>query len=89
MSLKSAIDRLYKPEYLIKTPAPEGGDYDAKRIYSTLVRFSWPAALEATLVGFISFADAIMVGKVGPEAIAAVGVTNQPRFIFFRGFFRA
>ncbi|OQA49520.1 MAG: Multidrug resistance protein NorM [Firmicutes bacterium ADurb.Bin300] len=87
MSLKSAIDRLYKPEYLIKTPAPEGGDYDAKRIYSTLVRFSWPAALEATLVGFISFADAIMVGKVGPEAIAAVGVTNQPRFIFFAVFF--
>lgn len=87
MSLKSAVGRLYKPEHLIKSPAPNDGSYDAKKIYSTLIKFSWPAALEAMLVGFISFADSIMVGKISSDAIAAVGVTNQPRFIFFAVFF--
>ncbi|NLA73726.1 MAG: MATE family efflux transporter, partial [Clostridiales bacterium] len=87
MKIKTLIDRLYKPEYLIKSPPAEDGSYDAKRIYGTLLKFSWPAALEALLVGFISFADSVMVGKVSSNAIAAVGVTNQPRFLFFAVFF--
>ena len=87
MKIKTLIDRLYKPEHLIKSPPAEDGSYDAKRIYGTLLKFSWPAALEALLVGFISFADSVMVGKVSSNAIAAVGVTNQPRFLFFAVFF--
>ncbi len=87
MTVKSFIDRLYKPEHLIKSPPANDGSYNAKEVYTTLLKFSWPAALESLLVGFISFADAIMVGKVSSDAIAAVGVTNQPRFLFFAIFF--
>lgn len=88
MSLKTAIERLYKPEYMIKSsPTEEKRSYDTKKIYSTLIKFSWPAALESMLVGLISFIDSVMVGKVSSDAIAAVGVTNQPRLVFFAVFF--
>lgn len=87
MKVKALLYRLYKPEHLIKSPPAKDGSYDAKRVYSTLLKFSWPAALEALLVGFISFADSVMVGTVSSNAIAAVGVTNQPRFLFFAVFF--
>ncbi len=85
--MKTALYRLYKPEYLVKTPPPDDGSYDTKRVYTSLLRFSWPAALEAVLIGLLTFVDTIMVGQVSPAAIAAVGVTNQPRFIFFAVFF--
>ncbi len=85
--MKTALHRLYKPEYLVRTPPPDDGSYDTKKVYTSLLRFSWPAALETVLIGLLSFVDTIMVGQVSPSAIAAVGVTNQPKFIFFAVFF--
>ena len=87
MGIKTAAQHLYKPEYLIKSPPPPDGSYDTRSVYSALLRVSWPAVLEALLIGLVSFADSIMVGRVGSAAIAAVGVTNQPRFLFFSVFF--
>ncbi len=39
-----------------------------------------PALVEMLLVTLVSMADMIMVGRIGPAAIAAVGLTNQPVF---------
>ena len=40
-----------------------------------------PATTETTLVGIMGIIDTIMVGTISAAAIAAVGITNQPRFI--------
>jgi len=40
-----------------------------------------PATTEAVLVGIMGMIDTIMVGTISTAAIAAVGITNQPRFI--------
>lgn len=49
--------------------------------YKNFYRIAWPSALEALLVGLVGSVDTIMVGSMGKGAIAAVGITNQPKFI--------
>ena len=52
-----------------------------KEIYQTAFRIAWPSTLEAVLVGLVGVIDTIMVSALGSGAIAAVGLTNQPKMI--------
>lgn len=54
---------------------------ETRTAYSNFYKIAWPSALEALLVGLISVVDTIMVGTLGKGAIAAVGITNQPRLL--------
>lgn len=45
-----------------------------------------PAVIELILTSLTSLADTVMVGKLGPYAISAVGLTNQPRFVMLAVF---
>lgn len=53
----------------------------ASVLYQNAFRIAWPSIIEAVLVTLISFVDTMMVGVLGPSAIAAVGITAQPRLI--------
>jgi len=53
----------------------------SKEVYKNFFNVAWPSALEALLVGLIGFIDTMMVSSLGKGAIAAVGITNQPKFI--------
>lgn len=53
----------------------------SKTIYTNAFAIAWPSVLESVLVGLVSAIDSMMVGTIGPEAIAAVGITTQPRYI--------
>jgi putative MATE family efflux protein len=66
---------------MVKPSLIKGGLPTAKEAYSTLLNLAWPAALEGLLVSLISSADTIMVGGIGPAAISAVGITNQPKYL--------
>lgn len=50
-------------------------------MYQKALLIAWPAALEGLLISVISSADTMMVGTISPAAIAAVGLTMQPRMI--------
>ena len=50
-------------------------------LYALALTISWPAALEGLLISVISSADTMMVGGLGPQAIAAVGLAAEPRMI--------
>lgn len=50
-------------------------------VYKRQFDLTWPCAVESVLVSLIGSIDTMMVGGIGPEAIAAVGITNQPKFI--------
>lgn len=52
-----------------------------KSVYKNFLKMAWPSALESLLVGLVSSVDTMMVGTLGNNAITAVGVTNQPRFL--------
>ena len=46
-----------------------------------VLRLAWPCVLENLTVIMISFVDAAMIGVLGPEATAAVGVNASPSWL--------
>lgn len=42
---------------------------------------AWPAVLESFFVAFVGIVDSMMVSELGDYAVAAVGLTIQPKFI--------
>ncbi len=53
------------------------------RLYRSFMKIAWPALVEAVLGGLVNFVDSMMVSVVGEEGVAAVGLTGQPRMIFY------
>lgn len=54
---------------------------DRAEIRKRIVNLALPALAEMTLMTLVSMADMIMVGRLGPWAITAVGLSNQPMFV--------
>ena len=52
-----------------------------KKLYKQSISIAWPSTVEGALLSIISSIDTMMVGTLGPAAIAAVGLTSQPRMI--------
>lgn len=75
------LRRFFSCEYMIKPEKIQGEIPSDKQIYKDTLDVAWPSAMEAVLVQLIASVDTMMVGGLGPEAIAAVGLTNQPKFI--------
>ena len=45
------------------------------------VRMAWPSVLESFFVALAGLIDSLMVSKMGAYAVAAVGLTTQPKFL--------
>ncbi len=73
--------RLYSVSNMIKKQDIIGDVPDTRQVYKNAIDMAWPSAIEAVLVGLVSSIDIMMVGALGASAIAAVGITNQPKFI--------
>ena len=54
---------------------------DNSKIYKHAFEIAWPSALESVFLGLISAVDTMMVGSLGTNAIAAVGICTQPKFV--------
>lgn len=54
---------------------------DNKSIYKRTYQIAWPSAVESVLIALIGAVDLMMVGSLGSASIAAVGITNQPKFL--------
>ena len=79
--LKDLLTRIFSCRYMVKPEHVKGELPSTKEGYNTTLKIAWPSIVEAILVSLIASVDTMMVGVIGPEAIAAVGITNQPRFI--------
>lgn len=75
------LERLYHPKHMVKPLLVCGELPSVKSAYSTAFGTAWPSISETFLVALISMADTVMVGAIGSEAIAAVGLVTQPRFL--------
>lgn len=66
----------------------EYGDLPSdKSIIKDTVTIAWPSVLESFSVNLAGVLDTIMVGALGAPAIAAVGLTTQPKFLALGIFF--
>jgi len=52
-----------------------------KGTFSTILTMAIPSMLESFFVCFAGLVDSFMVSSMGPEAVAAVGLTTQPKFL--------
>lgn len=52
-----------------------------REAYRKVFQIAWPAVVESVLISLISVVDTAMVSGMGKEAIAAVGISGQPRSI--------
>lgn len=75
------IRGFFDVENMIKPEQRRGPLPPSKEMYRKFMEIAWPSALESVLVGLVGAVDTMMVGNLGDAAIAAVGITNQPKFI--------
>gem|GEM_PF-35085 len=61
-------------------------EVSSRMLYKDIVRIAWPSFVELTLTQLTSMVDMMMVGQLGPWAISAVGLTNQPKFLMMTMF---
>ena len=81
MGVFERIRNFFIPRHMVKQALICGEIPPTKEVYSTAFRIAWPSTLEAVLVGLVGVIDTIMVSSLGSGAIAAVGLTNQPKMI--------
>lgn len=67
----------------MKTKTP---GYQKENIKIT-VDMAWPAIVESFFVAFAGLVDSLMVSSLGSYAVAAVGLTTQPKFVGLSLFF--
>jgi putative MATE family efflux protein len=58
-----------------------------KPLVKTTLRMAWPSVLECFFIHLVGLVDSLMVSRLGAYAVAAVGLTIQPRFIGLALFF--
>lgn len=75
------IKSFYSVKSMVKEKDVIGEIPSTKQVYKRAFDVAWPSATESVLVGLVSAIDTMMVGVLGTGAIAAVGITNQPKFI--------
>ncbi|MEG2677938.1 MAG: MATE family efflux transporter, partial [Oscillospiraceae bacterium] len=54
---------------------------DNRLILKRTLKMAWPSVLESALLAVVGFVDTMMVSVLGDYAIAAVGLTQQPKML--------
>ena len=60
---------------------------DRKSMTRRAIAVAWPAVAESFFIVLAGMIDTMMVSELGPYAVAAVGLTGQPKFIGLTVFF--
>lgn len=85
-------ERVYN-ETMRRQQAPSNGGKDIMRghfdksITADVLQMAWPAVCESFFVALAGMVDSLMVSSMGANAVAAVGLTTQPKFMGFALFF--
>ena len=58
-----------------------------RKIISETIGMAWPAVVESFFTAFVGLVDSYMVSSLGSNAVAAVGLTTQPKFLGLALFF--
>lgn len=73
--------RYFSGEKILGKTEAYGAIPPDKTLLSTTLKLAWPSILESFLVSLVGMVDTVMVGTLGSSAIAAVGLTTQPKYL--------
>lgn len=79
--------KLFDVQRVLKQEPVAGPIPPSKSLLKDTLNMAWPSVVESFLVALVGFIDNIMVSGLGTFAIAAVGLTTQPKFICLCLFF--
>jgi len=71
----------------VKPEARRGEITPSRKAYWATLLIALPAVAEMVSLALMGMIDMVMVGRLGYQAVAAVGITTQPRMLFFSAFF--
>ena len=58
-----------------------------KQLIKETINIAWPAVVESFFIAFVGLVDSYMVSGLGSNAVAAIGLTTQPKFLGLSMFF--
>ena len=79
--LSTLIRKIFSVENMVKQESLHGELPGTRDAYKNLLAIAIPSIIEMVFVSLIGSVDVVMVGQLGYEAIAAVGLAGQPRLI--------
>lgn len=79
--MNAVLAKIFCAQRILKNAPAEGEMPDDETLLRRAFRVAWPSTLESFLVALVGMVDTIMVSSLGAYAIAAVGLTSQPKFI--------
>ena len=85
--MPTVLRRFVDPACMLPESEQLGEVPDIKPFYRSILKIAVPAMVESALVSLVTVVDTAMVGTLGTESIAAVGITGQPRFVVLVPFF--
>lgn len=53
-----------------------------RELYHDIIQIAWPSLCELFLTSLVNMVDTMMVGGLGADAISAVSIATQPKFLF-------
>lgn len=53
-----------------------------RELYRDVMQIAWPSLCELFLTSLVNMVDTMMVGNLGADAISAVSIATQPKFLF-------
>ena len=74
--------RFFNTRHMVKEEFVVGDIPSNKDAYGVALRIALPSIIEMVSLSFIGMVSTAMVGNLGYEAVAAVGLVGQPRMIF-------
>ncbi len=71
----------FSSDTILKNTEVNGEIPSTRNILGTVAKIAWPSTVESFFVALVALIDTIMVSGLGESAVAAVGLTTQPKFI--------
>ena len=72
---------------IAQTKSPEKQPKHSRENIRITFNMAWPSIVESFFVAFAGLVDSLMVSSLGAYAVAAVGLTTQPKFVGLSLFF--
>jgi len=76
------LERIFSTRNMVPEHFVKGEITPSKEAYKTTADMATPAVAEMVSIALIGMVDMAMVGQLGAFAVAAIGLTSQPRMIF-------
>lgn len=85
--MSGVIGNFFSVEKMLPEQKRVGEIPDTKKAYNDVISIALPSVIEMMLMSLVGSVDTMMIGSLGPAAIAAVGLTGQPRMLMLSLFF--